>query len=701
MDHYVPVQESQERKASGDLADEQDDSDSAIEDRKERARRRARMRQEEATEQLAAINFVRPSRDQGSGPPGRKKRKTSPERPWSLRGSRGQSIELSAGTDDVDDNDSERVADSQGMATSAPATQPLPSAKLSKSSADSSAPLSRCVVAQSSDRRANTEVTGARVLQVAPSSHDEEVIPDTSPAVRLEELADNPAPFAKNARTLGRRSKKTYSRTNGTKGLQVKDELPRVTRLVQDPPAVSPRHERDHPLGDDTGHHEGGVAPSPSPNISAPLRKGIRHPPARPTIPETPADHHVMAPAQNSTSTSTLSMLSETPPHSSTTTPATQGPTPSSSTVGVHSSPSGVQHRRRTASSMGILPQLKTSLSKVLTRSSRQPAPSAQHASTDELALSPAGFEESMVRPRVATKAGTARSRKPHSLLFDGMAFAISFQSQRPGETAAQSKQRLSRQGEVEKEIKQAGGRILEDGFEEIFDLTANKNMSSPVSSSPAPPLVLTPAAETLGFTALIADGHSRKVKYMYALALGLPCISHRWVSDCLAKSEIVAWEPYLLASGQSTYLHEAIMSRTLAPYSATDAAFARTIEARTKLLDGDSILFVMKKTKNPATPQMAYITLAQVLGATIHRVSTLEEATRTIKKEAEPFDWVYMDEKSGGDPALLESVMAENGRRAKKRKRGGEDGEVVRKNRKLTSELVIQSLILGRIIDD
>jgi hypothetical protein len=285
------------------------------------------------------------------------------------------------------------------------------------------------------------------------------------------------------------------------------------------------------------------------------------------------------------------------------------------------------------------------------------------------------------------------------------MAFAISFQSQQPGEDQRTFVEREKFAESLGSMITQAGGRVLENGFIELFQGSSGRSMaSSPSSSTAASPTqapdggaVLTAAAGRLGFTALIADGHSRKAKYMQALALGLPCIAARWITTCLDHGEIVDWAPYLLCAGESTILGGAYKSRVITPYDALGARLSHVVESRPRLLDGSSILLVMNKAEE--ANGKAYVFLARVLGATICRVHSIDEARakmKAFKDMGESFDWVYA--RAGNS-----SVKA--GGNSRKRKRGGGNTTptvgILENVRTLTDEWVIQSLILGRLLQE
>ncbi|KAK0739281.1 hypothetical protein B0T21DRAFT_362307 [Apiosordaria backusii] len=192
----------------------------------------------------------------------------------------------------------------------------------------------------------------------------------------------------------------------------------------------------------------------------------------------------------------------------------------------------------------------------------------------------------------------------------------------------------------------------------------------------------------------------------MQALALGLPCIAPRWVTMCLDKNELVDWSPFLLCAGQSAFLGDAIRSRSLTPYDPATARLAEVVSQRTKLLQGSRILAVVKKSVE--SKKMAYVFLARALGASLTRAYSVDEAKVAVKAAEEagqPFDWVYVDGKSV-EQALFSTGSTTGGNKKRKRASmpapGAEASEPpLKKIRTLDDELFIQSLILGRLIEE
>ena len=315
--------------------------------------------------------------------------------------------------------------------------------------------------------------------------------------------------------------------------------------------------------------------------------------------------------------------------------------------------------------------------------------------------------------------------------IFSGMAFAISYGANEVEKTA------------VIKDIQRHGGLILENGFDELFEspriqgeiLTPSPKKRSPRKSNAATELPaddegvrLKTEHQNLGFVALIADRHSRRAKYMQALALGLPTLSGRWIMDSLnpsrnslADSAPLPWSKYLLPAGDSAYLGGAVRSRTIPVYNAEEARLADAIAKRELLLHGDGVLIVAGSSSKKSDPawqrRKTYAFLTLALGAgRIRRVGDLHEAKEMISSSiaqdgdlgTPTWKWVYVD----GDVVDASSVLfgRKNAAANNKRKRGG--GKAARKGGEQTTsasdgrvkvvndEYVVQSLILGALVD-
>ncbi|KAK5133917.1 hypothetical protein LTR08_007146 [Meristemomyces frigidus] len=306
--------------------------------------------------------------------------------------------------------------------------------------------------------------------------------------------------------------------------------------------------------------------------------------------------------------------------------------------------------------------------------------------------------------------------------LFNGMTFAISYVSNETEKV------------EVARLIQRNGGTLLERGFDELFDLpildeavattspqkrTKIKSKADADADAAGEPestgLRLKQEHAHLGFVALIADRHSRRAKYVQALALGLPTLSSRWIMDSLnTASSPLPWAKYLLAAGESAYLSGAIRSRTLPAYSAAEARLVDTIASRDLLLHSDGVLIVAakgNKSKALWEKRKAYAFLTLALGAgRVKRVADLAEAKALVSEDGEEsWKWVYVDGSVHDASTTLFGRAAEGG---KKRKRENEARGVKSGTRAMAAgwgdgrvkvvndEFVVQSLILGALVD-
>lgn len=327
--------------------------------------------------------------------------------------------------------------------------------------------------------------------------------------------------------------------------------------------------------------------------------------------------------------------------------------------------------------------------------------------------------------PDIVTKEPPALPKAAHlqkvtnPTLFANMAFAISYK----GDTAQDIADRTA----VTRLIKAHGGRLL-DGFNDLFTDGPTSLLTTPSTTTKHPlptknrkqigELALASTSQDLGFVAFIGDHYTRKSKFVQALALGLPCLSGRWVTTCVARGRIVPFLPFLLAAGESSYLGGAVRSRLLAPYDPSTARFEETFAKREKLLGGKRVIFLMGRGKAEERKK-AYLFLTRALGAgEVRRVASVKEA-RDIVEEGEGWDLVYVDDDrkvAGAEAEIMGGV--EGGAKAKwkargkaeKRKRadeaedaknGVEQGGERKKVRVVGDEFVVQSLILGCLMDE
>lgn len=710
LSHYEPMKESQERKTSGDGQtidiNMDDDYDEAFLQRERR--KRAERKRAQAAEEMERISVARHSRRDSSENPTRKKRRLDSigevaSKPPPGRRTKAQDPVL---------GDSQRVPTTSAEALvestkATPGDEPGQT-PVQDASVDGEPQRSREAVPLEEDL-----IPATSPMQFSPPGNvqgmqqaSEPDLPilmedDGQPGGEGNTAESSSLPPIRNRRRTYREANKRPRRSHllsssASDPLQVKlvDEpcppVPSLASPTSTASTVLPSKVRDeHAHAHDAEEGPNGTMQNEPPSdpavaSSEPVQTRGRR--ARRSI-ETPQPRlkePITVPS------SSLTTLSATPLPSSTTTPGTQD-SPVSSRKGAMQtvSPTNSKNLRKRAlrSAAGSVSPQPTRA--VAARRSMR----LDSDSTDELQHSQPG---SLLEKSLAfSKSGRSfrqsiTSSHRGQRLFEGMAFALSFLS------ATQEQQR----SKLEARILQAGGMILKDGFQELFDQPAvTSTAASAVEETD--PLKLTKTAVQCGFTALIADGHSRTAKYMQALALGLPCLAPRWVTSCLDKGDILKWEPYLLSAGVSAVLGQATRSRLLTPYPAADAALVDTLDHREKLLRGQTVLVVADTKKMKKQTRQQYIFLVQALGpARLSRATTAENARAALRKceqSNEPFDWLYVDDSVGTVDAIL-TPPAKTG--SKKRRKTATQESIGGYSRVLTDELVIQSLIMGQMVD-
>jgi DNA repair protein Crb2 Tudor domain len=239
--------------------------------------------------------------------------------------------------------------------------------------------------------------------------------------------------------------------------------------------------------------------------------------------------------------------------------------------------------------------------------------------------------------------------------IFSNMAFAISYDDPARKTTLANL-------------LCANSGLLLGDGFHELLQLDS---------------MELKPQSAGLGFTALLADRHSRKEKYMQALALNLPCISGKWIEVCVTKQTLVDWQPYLLPAGESLMLEGATRSRVLPNTDLANTRLSNVLDARPNFFNGASVIVVMGRGK-PEAKRKPYLFLTRALGAgRIERVDDAKCAKALLIDH--DFDWVLVDDREVQTAkTLLQKVnQAKAGPKV------------------VGNEFIVQSLILGKLYEE
>ena len=277
--------------------------------------------------------------------------------------------------------------------------------------------------------------------------------------------------------------------------------------------------------------------------------------------------------------------------------------------------------------------------------------------------------------------------------VFSRMTFAISYD-----EPVAKSR--------LTQLLQKNGATVLNDGFHELFEDDS---------------LVLKTKYAESGFCALLADRHSRKEKYMQALALVIPAISGNWVDACIAADKIVAWEAYLLPAGESVLLGGATRSRTLPSFDATNMKLLDVLQNRPQLLTAETTTRAVMVTGRHAAVEKkraSYLFLIRALGLeSLEKAPDVSTAIALLKSDSTlEKGWLFVEDKDVS--ATRNSLQAKDnsttappasGKPGRKGRRSTGAAATPQadisawkdKIRVVGNEFVVQSLIAGMLVDD
>lgn len=253
--------------------------------------------------------------------------------------------------------------------------------------------------------------------------------------------------------------------------------------------------------------------------------------------------------------------------------------------------------------------------------------------------------------------------------IFSNMAFALSYVD----EDIRQKYARL---------IVENGGIVLENGFQDLFD---DKQGLKSVFSH-------------YGFTASLSNSHAAKAKHMQALALGLPCLSGKWVETSLGSSKLQPWEDYLLPAGESLDLDRAVKSRILSLPDFEKFKLSDVLKQRKNHFEGSLVLF----TKRKSDKEKPYLFLAQAMSAgQAEEVIDLKTVKTKIADTEEPGTIWLLVERGGAIAAeeLVQSLTQKNNTKTRRSKDRESDSHLKALDiRVVDSETIKQTLIMGRL---
>lgn len=255
--------------------------------------------------------------------------------------------------------------------------------------------------------------------------------------------------------------------------------------------------------------------------------------------------------------------------------------------------------------------------------------------------------------------------RKPG--IFSNMAFTLSY-------TDDEARQRYA------KLIDENGGALLQQGFQELFD--DSQNLKSEFAK--------------FGFTASLSNSHAAKAKHLQALALGLPCLSGKWVEASLSSGILEPWEDYLLPAGESLDLDRAVKSRVLKLPEFEQFRLSEVLEERRSHFEGSLVLF----TKRKSDKERPYLFLAQAMSSVqVEEVTDAKTAKSRIAELGEPGTVWLLVEKGGASAAesIVKGLVQKNNTKKRRSKDPVDDLKDL-DIRVVDSETIKQTLIMGRL---
>lgn len=206
--------------------------------------------------------------------------------------------------------------------------------------------------------------------------------------------------------------------------------------------------------------------------------------------------------------------------------------------------------------------------------------------------------------------------------IFKGMTFAISYKDD-------------SRRTELVNLIRRNGGLILKDSFLDLFEQDS---------------VQLRPECAELVFTALLTERHSRKPKYLQALALGFPCLSGKWIEACIRAGQVIEWASHLLAAGESKELEGGVKSRILPlPSNVATSKVSDMVAASSKVFANSRVIVIMgKRQSKKADSRRQFLSLIRTLGPQhIDLETDLDGALAIIQStpsDEKSVDYVFVD---------------------------------------------------------
>ncbi|KAG8929144.1 hypothetical protein FRC02_005944 [Tulasnella sp. 418] len=151
-----------------------------------------------------------------------------------------------------------------------------------------------------------------------------------------------------------------------------------------------------------------------------------------------------------------------------------------------------------------------------------------------------------------------------------------------------------------------------------------------------------------VGTVLLLSDRPSHTPKYLMALALGVPCVSTRWV-EVHSSGFDIGWQSCLLAAGKTDYMEDVEVSQYLDPGWSKDERLTKDVflsEVIRRPWKGLSILCIFESSHGPKSSRSVFVPMMCAMGASrIEVISDIRE-----RDDFGSFDFIIFKD---DDPAM------------------------------------------------
>jgi hypothetical protein len=186
----------------------------------------------------------------------------------------------------------------------------------------------------------------------------------------------------------------------------------------------------------------------------------------------------------------------------------------------------------------------------------------------------------------------TAEPSVSHGPMFRGMTFILTHRDISTEEIDVAARFHNTSKESILRILKDNGGHVVDD-FESL--VSAPSSIHSPASGDN---LVFHEPRIRDSTILLIADRPIRTPKYFCSLALGLPCVSTRWVELCEREKSLFDWKPFMMPAGFSEDMgtYAVGFQGGLAAEVAFNMESVKRRHARMRVLEGKSCVCVTGK---------------------------------------------------------------------------------------------------------